>query len=194
MATDLSTPSKQVPTTLPARLARFAQMPSLISLAALLALFYLALFPGMIAASPPLQQTGMLDTRLSYSPAEVYQALEAYGPAGRAQYARTTALLDFIFPVVYTLLLVLLAARGLVRAFPGAPRIGWLALLPFAALLFDWLENGCVLALLLSYPQRLDGLAAAAGTFTLFKWISFMLAVLIAAGSLLAARLRRQAQ
>lgn len=163
----------------------------LIALTAMLVLFYLALFPGMIAASPALQQTSMLDTRLSYSPAKAYQALEAYGPAGRAQYVRTTALLDFLFPVVYGLLLSLLAARGLACAFPGAPRVGWLALLPFAALLFDWLENGCILALLLSYPRQLDGLAGAAGAFTLLKWISFALAVLIAAGSLLAARLRR---
>lgn len=178
-------------TPIPVRLARHARLPVLIVLTALVVLFYLALFPGMIAASPALQQTGMLDTRLSYSPAEAYQALEAYGPTGRAQYVRTTALLDFVFPVIYGLLLGLLAARGLARAFPGKPRMGWLALLPLAALLFDWLENGSVLALLLTYPQRLDGLAAAAGVFTLLKWITFVLSVLIAAGSLLAARLRR---
>jgi len=193
MATKSASSSIQPPTSLPGRLNRLARPAVLAALAALVALFYLALFPGMIAASPALQQTGMLDTRLSYSPAAAYQALEVYGPAGRAQYARTTTLLDFIFPVVYTLLLSLLAARGLARAFPSAPRMGWLALQPLAALLFDWLENGCVLALLLSYPRQLDGLAAAAGVFTLLKWISFTLAVLITAGSLLAARLRRQA-
>ncbi len=184
----------QISPALADRLARLAQPPLLTALAALLAVFYLVLFPAMLAASPALQQNGLLDTRLHYSPAEVYQILEAYGPAGRAQYVLTTAMLDFTFPVVYALLLALLTAPRLVNAFPGTPRLHWLALLPFAALLFDWLENGCVLALLLSYPQRLDGLAAAAGTFTLFKWISFMLAVLIAAGSLLVARLRRQAQ
>lgn len=178
-------------TSLSGRLARLARPPLLIALAALLALFYLALFPGMIAASPALQQTGMLDTRLSYTAAQAYQALEDYGPAGRAQYVRTTALLDFAFPVVYALLLGLVTARGLWRALPGTHRIHWLALLPFAALLFDWLENGGILALLLSYPQRLEGLAALAGGFTLLKWISFALSALIAAASLIAARLRR---
>lgn len=180
-----------MPPSLPGRLASLARPPLLITLASLLALFYLVLFPGMIAASPALQQTGLLDMRISYTPAHAYQALEAYGPAGRAQYVRTTALLDFAFPVVYALLLGLVTARGLARAFPGTQRIHWLVLLPCAALIFDWLENGSILALLFSYPQQLKGLAAAAGGFTLLKWISFALSVLIAAGSLLAARPHR---
>jgi len=112
-----------MPPSLPGRLASLARPPLLITLASLLALFYLVLFPGMIAASPALQQTGLLDTRISYTPAHAYQALEAYGPAGRAQYVRTTALLDFAFPVVYALLLGLVTARGLARAFPGTQRI-----------------------------------------------------------------------
>lgn len=175
---------------LPHRLANRTTLPVLFLLAGGVLLFYLVLFPGMTANPPALRQTGLLDTRLSYTPQQAYQALEAYGPEGRAQYARTTLLLDFLFPVIYALLLSLLATRGLLRAFPGAPRLHRLALLPFAVLLCDWLENGCILALLWTFPQRLLGLATAAGTFTLLKWIGLALAVLIAGGSNAAVWLR----
>ena len=176
---------------LPHRLARQATLPFLLLLAVLAGLLYFVFFPALLANPATLQQTGALDARLSYTSQQAYQALEAYGPAGRAQYARTILLLDIVFPVIYALLLGLLAARGLVRAFPTSPRIQILALLPFAAMLFDWLENASILTLLARFPQRLDGLAAAAGGFTSLKWLVLALAVLLAAGSLIAARLRK---
>ncbi len=177
--------------TMPQRLARRATLPILLVLAVLAALFYFVFFPALLARQPTLQQTGALDAHLSYTPQQAYQALEAYGPSGRAQYSRAILLLDIIFPVIYTLLLSLLIARGLVHAFPASPRIQLLALLPFAAVLFDWLENASILVLLASFPRRLDGLAAAAGVFTSLKWIILALSVLLAAGSLIAARLRK---
>lgn len=180
-----------MPDTLPHRLARHATLPTLLLLAVLAGLLYFIFFPALLSNPPTLQQTGALDAHLSYTPQQAYQALEAYEPAGRMQYARTILLLDIVFPVVYALLLSLLAARGLVHAFPASPRIQSLALLPFAAMLCDWLENGCILVLLARFPQRLDGLAAAAGGFTLLKWIVLGLSVLLAAGGLIAARLRK---
>jgi len=180
-----------MPGSLPQRLARRATLPILLVLAVLAALFYFVFFPTLLGSPLIFHQSSPLDTRLSYTPQQAYQALEAYGPAGRAQYARTILLLDIVFPVVYALLLSLLIARGLVHAFPASARIQSLALLPFAAMFFDWLENASILALLANFPRRLDGLAAAAGIFTSLKWLILALASLLAAGSLIAVRLRK---
>jgi hypothetical protein len=136
---------------------------------------------------------GQLDLRFSYSPAEVYAALVAYGPAGRDFYVRVDLTADMAYPIIYSLFFSLTITYFLRRQGAVRPVLLRLALVPFAAMIADYLENACLVALLLSYPARIDTLAQVSSLFTSIKWVlaAVSLALLIISGAAVVI-LRRQ--
>lgn len=123
----------------------------------------LALFFGDFEESP-------LDTYLYYTADRAYEAIDNYGVHGRERYIRGTILLDFIYPIIYSLMLSFALFRLRVRA--------GLAILPLWIILMDYLENAAVIFLLSQYPQRHILLASIAGVFTLIKWLMVIVALL----------------
>ena len=109
---------------------------------------------------------GFLDSRWSYSPADAVRLLASLGVAGRRWYAFTELTLDVLFPAAYGLLFALLLSH----LFHGA-RWHAVVLLPLAAGAFDWLENGTLAYLALSFDCRESVLAVAAQSFTRVKTI-----------------------
>ncbi len=114
---------------------------------------------------------GPLDLQFSYTPETAYEMLTAYGE-GRMFYALIQVTADVVYPVVYTLLFSLLLTYLFQRGFPGNAALQRLALLPFGAMLADYLENIGIVTLLLSYPAQLPAVAQAASLFTTLKWLS----------------------
>src|SRR5512138_3198997 len=90
-----------------------------------------------------------LDTLPSYTPEEAYQHLESYGSQGRQQYLLVELTLDVIYPLATALFFSLLIIYSFRRGFPDHPWTRWLALIPLAELAVDYLENACVVAILL---------------------------------------------
>lgn len=136
--------------------------------------------------------SGPLDLEFYYSAQEALRRVDAYGDEGRLFYAAVESIGDVIYPIVYAFGLgVLLTLTGR-RAF--APSSSWRRLnaLPFVILLFDYLENLSILALLWSHPAQWAGVAGLAGIFTSLKWISLgtTLAVLLASVALAIVRRR----
>jgi hypothetical protein len=110
-----------------------------------------------------------LDTSSSYSPARAYELISSYGGQGRHAYALIEVTLDLVYPYITALLFSLLAAYTLKRAFPNTPWVLYLSFLPFLILLADYLENACVVTMLLSYPAQLVFVARLSNLFTGIK-------------------------
>ena len=143
-----------------------------------------------------LNELGILDTTINYSPSLAYSLLAAYGEEGRYAYTAFLERVDFIFPVIYGSFFVMVTTFGFVRIFPGRPGVQKLALFPLATTLFDFAENCCFLVLLRNYPTRLDTVARVANICTLAKWgfalISTVLLLIALLGLLVTKILRRE--
>lgn len=112
----------------------------------------------------------ILDTFLFYTDEEAYAIIENYGAEYRNMYIRGTLLLDFVYPVVYCLML----AFGIFRLSKHA---GW-ASFPLWILPVDYLENGTLIFLLSQYPEEYRLIASAVGFVTCTKWTMVMASVL----------------
>lgn len=132
---------------------------------------------------------GLLDVIFLYTPDTAYDVLTAYGAAGRDYYLSVLFPIDLVTPILMNLFLSLTITLVLRRAFPPDAPVHRLNLLPVVAMAADYLENGAIVALILAYPARLDGVAVAAAAFTAVKFIAtFASALTLAFG--LAAWLR----
>lgn len=122
---------------------------------------------------------GMLDMEIGYSPQEAYALFDALGEKGRAFYLRSLVPQDLVFPLVYSLFFMT-AATFLFQGF-FSEESPWqkLSVLTVAAGMFDYLENFCVLVMLLAYPQQLTVVAGLANIFTLAKFGFFALNIVL---------------
>ena len=134
----------------------------------LLALFLLVNFVAVPLVYPKFQT---LDMSNGYSPAQAYQLIASYGPQGRQNYAIIEVTLDLVYPFVSGLMFSLLILYSFQRGFPNQKWAGRLALLPFAVMASDYLENTCVIIMLLAYPRQLIAVAQAANFFTTAKMV-----------------------
>jgi hypothetical protein len=132
--------------------------------------------------------------RPGYTAAQAYSALTAYQEDGRTFYLFIEATVDLIYPVIYSLFFSLTILYFLKRGAVQRPGLARLALLPFGALLADWAENAGIIAMLLTYPAQQPVIGLLTGLLTTLKWIFAalsLLAVVIAIGSAVVARLRQ---
>lgn len=107
----------------------------------------------------------LFDQSPLFSPAAVVERVAAYGPAGRAAYARFTYTADVVFPL--TLLLFLTQLRKHVRR-PNGDRV--MGVMAPAWFLADMMENAMVHTLLTSFPEPHDGIAGILGVVTVLKF------------------------
>jgi hypothetical protein len=130
------------------------------------------------ASIPDMEMSG-------YSPERVYEILTAQGEVGRAFYLHYIVPQDFPFPLFYALFLAT-ALTCLARSlFPAHAQLHWIGLVGLCAGLADWMENLCLLGVLLRYPKRMDAMATLASGFTVLKATFMMLslcAVLVGTG------------
>jgi hypothetical protein len=157
------------------------------------AVTHLASFPGSLAHFR--ESTGgqkILDMRASSSAAETYERLSAMGETGRSLYLRLVVTIDIVFPLA--MLGFLLTFAWFVGQRAGVPR--WasrlLTLPPVLYFGLDLLENASVLAMLLQYPDRLEGIASIVGYLTRGKRTSMMVAFLAPVALMIAAWVRER--
>lgn len=144
----------------------------------LLLAVFAALFAWMIIPALPYSSADFaghtnsvpaLDTRIGYSPDDAYQAISGYAEDGRTYYVRRLLINDTAFPVVYSLFFVGTLALLLKRVTGQDSRLRYLVLLPMLGGALDLVENTGIMAMLLSYPARVDGVAVATGAVTAVK-------------------------
>lgn len=118
-----------------------------------------------------------------WRPADMlYWQLSAYGEYGRHLYLTRVSPVDIFVPSAQALFLSVAITLVFQHLFPKDSRWQMLNLLPFPAMLGDYLENWSLIALILIYPNRLDNLAVASAVFTAIKWL-FTVASMICVAS-----------
>ena len=145
----------------------------------LLFLFLLANFIVIQAIYPKFQT---LDTLSSYTPDKAFQLISSYGEQGRQYYAVIEVTLDLVYPLVTALLFSLMIFYTFKRAFPGHSWALYTSLAPYPVLLADYLENVCIVSMLLTYPQESTLLAQLSNFFTIAKFSLAPLQLLFAVG------------
>jgi hypothetical protein len=110
------------------------------------------------------------DTSLFYTPQELYQMAEAYGPEGRSYYIRARFTFDLIFPLVYLFFLVTTISWIYDRAFAGGSLWRLANLFPVLGALFDYLENISTSIVMARFPDRTPVVDTLAPVFTFVKW------------------------
>ena len=111
------------------------------------------------------------DTSLIYSPADLYQMAEAFGPAGRQAYIYARLTFDAVFPIVYGVFLIAMISWLAGRAFPAGHPARLLNLVPAVGMLFDYLENSATVIVMARYPLRTPVIDLLAPVFTFIKWV-----------------------
>ena len=147
---------------------KWANWKSILALFALQMLFNLVLLPGM--SSSDTHDLPILDLHFWYTPQRAYEIIGAYPAELRQATAITRLTLDIIYPVVYGLMLCLLLVVAFKRAFPKSRFVDVAIFIPWAGMLFDYLENFGLATMYLSYPTELISLAWITAVFTALKW------------------------
>jgi hypothetical protein len=145
----------------------------------LLFLFLLANLVVIQAIYPKFQT---LDTLPSYSPDQAYELISSYGEQGRQYYALIEITLDLVYPFVMALMFSLITLYTFKRAFPGNNWILYVSFAPYAVLLADYLENACVVTMLLLYPREIILVAQISNFFTIAKFALTPLQLLFIVG------------
>lgn len=130
---------------------------------ALFAIVYILINFSGIGVSGLLKITGganILDFEFGYTNEKAYHMLTALGTEGRAFYLTKIMPVDFLFPLSYMLFYAELIAL-IIKCANHKNWYKYFLFLPVLAMLFDWLENVGVIAMLGSYPN-------------LPKWAAFM--------------------
>ena len=112
-----------------------------------------------------------LDTLTSYTPEKAYNLISSYGDQGRQSYVLTELTLDLIYPLISALMFSFTIFYAFRHGFPGFEWTGQLALIPLGVLLADYLENICVIFMLLIYPGQIPIVAEISNIFTITKFV-----------------------
>lgn len=128
-------------------------------------LFYT--IPAVLTNAPDMKLFDMSPS--GYTLEYAQELLSAIGEAGRQIYLSLQLPVDFIYPglfaVSYTLLLVWLFKKGFVRESP----VFYLALVPFFAGLFDYLENVGIIMMLRTFPDLTPTTVSLASASSVLK-------------------------
>jgi hypothetical protein len=115
---------------------------------------------------------GVPDLMQGFTAAELYARLDAFGPEGRRIYFGAE-LVDLVYPFVYASFFAVALALSARALFASGSRWRLGCVLPYGAMLFDYLENACFFTVLLAWPAHVDTVATLGGVFNMGKWIVF---------------------
>ena len=112
----------------------------------------------------------ILDSEFGYSTDKAYQMLTALGGEGRSFYLTKILPIDFPFPFAYMLCYVGWIAL-LIKHSTTKKLCKYLLLAPVLAMLFDWIENVGIIAMLKHYPNLPTWAVTTASTAGMLKTI-----------------------
>ncbi|MBW6479140.1 MAG: hypothetical protein K0B37_06895 [Bacteroidales bacterium] len=126
-----------------------------------------------------LQDHVLLDLQFGFTPEFAHAVLAGYGDYGRQGIMVFTGIVDNVYPLVYGSLLALLISRFKMKANAGKNPIQIINLIPFIAVLFDFLENTGILIMIQNYPGQSIPVAWLTSFAGMFKWFFVGCSVLI---------------
>lgn len=125
----------------------------------------------------PTNILGVLDLKFGFTPDEAYNMLSAYGEKGRKYYLFTEAVIDVIYPVIYTITITLLLSYVFKKGFVANSFIQKLNIFPILVTIGDFSENAGIISMLKTFPGRADTSASFASDAGMFKWITFGISI-----------------
>jgi len=126
-----------------------------------------------------LQDHVLLDLQFGFTPEFAHAVLAGYGEYGRHGIMVFTGIVDNIYPLLYGSLLALFISRFKRKADARNNSCQIINLLPFVAVLFDFMENTGILIMIQNYPDQIIPVAWATSFAGMFKWIFLGSSVLI---------------
>lgn len=124
----------------------------------------------------------ILDLKPSFTAAEVYQRLSAFGDTGRRVYRQMVWTTDVVFPTAVLAFLLLFARHTIEQLTPSRPVRTLLLALPLAYFASDMAENAMIYVLLSDFPLRHEVAGNYLGYVTMIKRIAQAGAVILPAG------------
>ena len=112
----------------------------------------------------------MLDLELSYSKENVVRNFNAIGSDGRSVYVLSSLILDTLYPILYTSLIL----GAYIKLFKSSEVILYIPLIAFS---FDILENVQITRLILNFPNINETHVYLSSMATSIKWIAISLAI-----------------
>jgi hypothetical protein len=113
---------------------------------------------------------GPIDLLFFYTPTIVYGMIASYGEELRTSYRIFELTYDIAYPIVYTLLFALAITWLFQRGLASDSNMYKYNVVPFGALITDFFENLCIVAMLSAFPSTPTLLAWVSTLFTLAKW------------------------
>jgi len=150
-------------------ISKFSNRYTLLILATIYGIFAGYIMPKSIESA---QGDGPLDLLFSYAPETAFAHVESYGEMGRAAYIKFSLIADTAYPVIYTLLFMVIISLLATKLWPARKGLQRLALVPLLALVFDLCENQNIVSMLKSWPETNEKTAQMASLFTSLKWTS----------------------
>lgn len=126
-----------------------------------------------------------LDVTFAYTGPQALDRVDALGAAGRIQYLLIEWTADLLYPLAYTFLFSVLIGLSL-RILKTGPAWQRWVYWPLIGMLVDYGENISVSLLMGAYPARPLALAWGAAAFSLLKWVTFSITLLLTIGLLIA--------
>ena len=112
----------------------------------------------------------MLDLELYYGKENVVRNFNAIGSDGRSVYVLSSLILDTLYPILYTSLIL----GAYVKLFKSP---GVILYIPLIAFSFDILENLQITRVILNFPNVNETHVSLASTATSFKWIAILVTI-----------------
>ena len=142
----------------------------------------------MPAVSHRLKQAAGFDEMLDTTPqpraSKVYQYVDNIGEGGRKVLLEMYQFQDLIFPLAYGSFLFLLIAWLHKKCFPGSKKTWILCLIPLLMVVFDYIENFSMVALIQAYPDQLPGIAGRLFWFSVTKWVLGLISGIVVVSTL----------
>ena len=120
----------------------------------------------------------ILDFEFGYNQEEAYRVLIDLGVEGRLFYQSKILPLDFLLPFIYMLFFVGWFAL-LIKYAVRTDYYKYLLLIPVFTMLFDWIENAGIIAMLNSYPNIAVWAVMLASIFGMLKTVFTIVNVVI---------------
>ena len=112
----------------------------------------------------------MLDIELYYGKENVVRNFDAIGPDGRSVYVFSSLLLDTLYPILYTSLIL----GAYIKLFKSS---GAILCIPLIAFSFDILENLQITRLILNFPNINETHVYLSSLTTSCKWIAILITI-----------------
>ncbi len=135
------------------------------------------ILPYMQGKFDPTGTLSVLDLMFGFTPDEAYDKLNAYGEEGRKYYFFAEAVIDIIYPVIYTITNILLLSYVFKRGFAARSFMQQLNIFPILATIGDFAENAGIITMLNAFPERADRAAVYASNAGMFKWVAFGISI-----------------